>query len=806
MFKEDIQQPEDSIDYQKWIKRIAKRWYWILLSTIIGTAIALYIYKSATRVYEFQATIMLKGSPSQLNIFDRDFARTSQLSSFRSEYVSYLNQSIMLGLRSNVHRTVETLDFNVHFFRKSRFNSSEIYPLTPYTVTIDSTHPQALGVDYELIEAPGGALQLKATGKKVVLHDFAAGESIVKYPSIDETITVNTTGLVKTNYCAFHIVKNPAIDSLRNQQLNRLPQSVAQQYEAKMAANTGNDKVFFRFYSNSQLTKGFASIKVEEVEKYATTANVKLRTTLPFKGKAFLNRHLDHWLERELEQKNLQAVKTLHFISQQLVVTQDTLNQLKRRMESFRRNHDVILLEQQLQDLYQDRLTTEDELLKLRTLRQQLLQVKQYVELRSTDAEMIVPEVVGLNSEGLTNAVMKLMELRAKLYPLQLKLKEGNPVYEELKREETTQLGIVREALSQLEKHTNASIQLETQRLKEFIARQNALPALEQEFLELKRTYDLNDKLFNLLRTRKVETEVMKAAAISDTQVLEYTAGGTQVSPKKYILVFGFLGGMALPIAIIVLLSFMDVKINDDEDVHRLTTLPILGHIIRNDLDTPLVSYDHPAAPITETFRALRSSFNYILRGEQPQVILVTSSSAGEGKSFCALNMAGLYAMAGKKTALLGFDLRKHGLNNYLDMHRKAGITDVLIGHKTIDQVVINYRPNLDILMAGSVPPNPSDLIESDATRQFIDSLKERYEYIVIDTSPVGLVTDALPLAAMADINLFVIRPGTSIKKALEPTLYQLEKSGVSRIGLVMNAVDPAERHVSYGYGYSSTT
>lgn len=801
---EEIFIEDKPIDYRKWGKRITKQWAWIALSTFIGVAIAYYVYMSSARVYEFNATIMLKGTPSQLNIFDRDFARTSQMASFRSEYVSYLNQSIMLGLHSNVMRTIETLDFNVHFYTKSRFNASEIYPYTPYTVTIDSSRLQGLGVEYEVEELENGQLQLKARGKSVMLYNFKQGKSVVGYPAVNEVIAVEPDGTVRTNYCAFVIRKNVLIDSLRNEQLLLLPDTLAQRYMQSLQQMDGNKVVYFRLLNNLQVANRFSAIEVKEVEKYATTAHVILRTTSPHKGKAFLNRHLDHWMERELEQKNQQAVKTLHFINQQLQVTQDSLIYIKRRIEGFRRSNDVIHLELQLNDLFEDRKATENQLEILRVSRRQLLQVKQYVEMRSADAELIAPVVVGLNMDGLTKEVMKLMEVRAKLYPLQSKEKDKNPYYQDLKREERTQLAIVRETLEELDRFSSESIRRTNERLQDLITQQFALPAKEQEYLELKRSYDLNDRMFNLLRTRKVETEVMKAAAISDTQVLEYSSDGRRVSPKKHILFLGLAGGLALPIAIIVLLALLDVKINDDEEVQWLTDLPILGHIIRNDQDTPLVCYDQPSAPITETFRALRTSFNYILRGEQPRVILVTSSSAGEGKSFCALNIAGLYAMAGKQTVLLGFDLRKHGLNNYLDLHTKAGITDVLIGHKTIDEVIVNYRPRLDIMLAGSVPPNPSDLIESEATVNLIARLKERYEYVVIDTSPVGLVTDAIHLAAMADINLYLIRPGITFKKALEPTLYQLERSGITNIGLVMNAVNPAERHVNYGYGYSS--
>lgn len=777
---------EEKIDYLKWLLRFRKHWKWIAASVILGISFSWLYYQKATKIYEFHATIMLKGTPSQLNIFDRNFASSAAMSTFRSEYMGYLNQSIKLGLRSSVRRTVETLHFAAPIYAKTRFNRVDLYPNEPYAILMDSAELQALGVEFEIATNDKGQLLLHAKGDQVILHDFKTGKHISRYAGVDERIVVPADGWVRREYAAFRITKTaPSAET-----------------SALTGESTRELPVFFRFLSANQLTRHFASMEVKEVEKYATSATVTLRTIYKDKGKVFLDRHLDRWLEEELQEKTLTAVNTLRFINQQLDITRDSLNVIKRRIERFRREKDVILLERQLGDLYANRKQAEEELVQLKLSRDRLADLRLYIGQREANAELIVPVVTELNSEVLASAVIQLIETRSLLHGL--RGKEKNPYSANLEKEERTQLALVKEAIAELMRYTANEIRGTEKRLQGYVAEQFALPAMEQEYLELKRVFDLNDKMYNLLRTRKVETEVMKAAATPDSRVLEYASDGVQVAPKKYILLGGVLGGLAVPVAIIIVIGLMDVKINDDEDVHRLTTHPILGHILRNDQNQPLVTYDYPAIPLTETFRALRSSFNYVLQGEPAQLIVVTSSNAGEGKSFCAMNLAGLYAMAGKRTVLLGFDLRKHGLNNYLDVHRKPGITEVLIGHKTLEEVTMNFRPNLDIVFAGTTPPNPSDLIESEATRELITTLRGRYDYIIVDTSPAGLVTDALPLAQLADLNLYVVRPGVSLKKVLEPTLHQLEKSGVKRIGIVMNAVNPAERHVSYGYGYTS--
>lgn len=793
---------EGRIDYRKWLVRIGRQWKWLVLSVVLCTAVAWWTYQSATRVYEYQATIMLKGSPSQLNIFDRNFASSSQLGSFGAEYRGYLNQSIRLGLRSSVLRTVETLGFNVHFYTKSRYRETELFPEEPYVVKMDLTHPQPLRADFEVVKQPDGSLLLHVKGEKVVLHDFAERKHLVYYPDIDETIKVPADGVVKTKYCSFVIRPNTELQLLNDERDAWLGMDETDTDKKE----TSTQPVFFRFYTHNQLAGLFRNLNVKEVEKYATTAVVTLRTSSPNKGRVFLNQHLDRWLLEEMEQKNLTAVNTLQFINQQLEVTRDSLELIKAKIEDFRRNNDVILLEEQLSEIYTGRKQVEEELTDLRNTQQRLVQLKQYIATRASDAELMAPVVMGLNSEALQGAVMKLMDIRSRLYSMQSREKDTNPYVEDLRKEERTQLAIVDEALKQLESHNAQAMRQTERRLQGYIGEQNALPAMEQEYLELKRTFDLNDKLYSLLRTRKVETEVMKASSTADSKILEYATEGRQVSPSPLIVAAGLVAGLALPIAIIILLTLLDVKVHDEEEVKRLVQHPVLGYIIRNDLDSPLVTYDYPASPVTETFRALRSSFNYLLRGRQPQVVVVSSSASGEGKSFVALNMAGLYAMAGRRTVLLGFDLRKHGLKEYLDIPLNRGISEVLIGSHTLEEVVTRCRENLDVITAGTLPPNPSDLIDSENTALLLEQLKQIYEIIVIDTSPVGLVTDALPLARMADINLFVVRPGHTLKKALAPTFHQLEKSGVATIGMVLNALDPAEQHVSYGYGYTPRT
>jgi capsular exopolysaccharide synthesis family protein len=250
-----------------------------------------------------------------------------------------------------------------------------------------------------------------------------------------------------------------------------------------------------------------------------------------------------------------------------------------------------------------------------------------------------------------------------------------------------------------------------------------------------------------------------------------------------------------------VLIQFLNNKIQSEEDITEITNLPIIGHIVMSEEGKQMVTMYHPRAPITEAFRALRTSFDYIVKGKGHKVIMFTSSTSGEGKTLCALNLAGVLAMAGKKTILLGFVLRKPRLGEYTGIASREGITSFLIGQGQIDDLIGSYLPNLDIMLSGATPPNPADLIDTDFTEELFRKLKERYEYIVVDTSPVGLVTDALILSRHSDLNIYVIRPKFTVKPVFENTLAQMGKSNLSKLGLLVNGIVPVKNR--YGYGYS---
>ncbi len=241
--------------------------------------------------------------------------------------------------------------------------------------------------------------------------------------------------------------------------------------------------------------------------------------------------------------------------------------------------------------------------------------------------------------------------------------------------------------------------------------------------------------------------------------------------------------------------------IQNTDDIAKLTDLPIIGQIIHNQKAEPDVVLKHPKSVIAEAFRRVRLRLEFLSGEIKNPIIAVSSSMPGEGKTFCALNIASVYAISGKRTILLGFDLRRPGLNKILDMHQQTGISNYLIGQCPLDEIVKNVlHENLFVISSGDIPPNPSELISSDKTRQFLADLRSQFDVIIIDTPPMGIVSDPYLIARQADVLIFLARENYSIRDVFLQSMHAIHDEGLQHVGILLN--DQMVQHRRYGYRY----
>jgi tyrosine-protein kinase Etk/Wzc len=335
------------------------------------------------------------------------------------------------------------------------------------------------------------------------------------------------------------------------------------------------------------------------------------------------------------------------------------------------------------------------------------------------------------------------------------------------------------------------------------------LPSTERQLINIQRDFNINDKIYAFLLQKRAEAGITKASNAPDNQRLDMAMpeNAIRIKPNysiNYMMALA-IGGI-LPLILLILIEYFNSRIVDRNVIEQLTSAPLLGSVGHNEKLFELPVFENPKSALAESFRALRANLQYFMKSEKNNVIAVSSTVSGEGKTFCAANLAAILAMASRKTLLVSLDLRKPKVHRIFKLDNSTGISSYLAGITPLEKVIFpTYIQNLFVAVSGPVPPNPAELIESAPMMNFINSLKQQYDYIIIDTPPVAIVTDALLLKEMVDIYVFVVRHGFSDKQVLKLIENLYTKRGITNLALIVNDVLTKgyfNYNSSYGYGY----
>jgi tyrosine-protein kinase Etk/Wzc len=330
----------------------------------------------------------------------------------------------------------------------------------------------------------------------------------------------------------------------------------------------------------------------------------------------------------------------------------------------------------------------------------------------------------------------------------------------------------------------------------------NNLPNIEKELINIQREFQLNDAIYTFLLTKRSESQIARASNSPDYEIVDPSklSSAMQVSPKKQMIyISAFFLGLMIPIGVVMLLSAFDDSINDKRDLEKLSSYPILGTIARNEKRSMLPIVEYPKSMIAESFRSVRTSLQFFHKGQPKKKVLVTSSMSGDGKTFIAMNLASAFSYFGKKTLLLEFDLRNPKIAEYLHINGEKGLSSYLINDARLEDIIQKTDiKNLDVIPTGQVPPNPVELIASDNTQHLIEILESIYDYIVIDTPPIGVVTDSFLIMDHSDANIFAVRLNYTNKKLYSSIVRDLEQKEIPNIAVIINDDEEKAQSVYY--------
>ena len=525
---------------------------------------------------------------------------------------------------------------------------------------------------------------------------------------------------------------------------------------------------------------------------------------------AYLNATVEELQAFELDQKGETATNTLAFIDTQIGQIATRLKGSSEVLEEFRAAHLIVDIGAESQQIIERYVELEQEFAALELEQTYYRYIQKFLGEQSNYAALSLPTMTSFNDPLVLSLITKLVEQSGQLNRYNYALESSNPAVTELKKQlaytKQSLLNATTNALASSEilaKDLSARIQAARQRIEK-------LPKVEQRYADIQREYELHAGQYEMLLQKRAEAGILRASQLPDTRVLDpaLDRGQAPIGPKRSILILAacMLGGM-IPAGLALGVDALSTKVHTRQDLEQISNLPIAATVVNSTHVSNLVVLEKPRAIVSEMFRSLRSSLRFFVKDALPgkgQVIAVTSSVSGEGKTFIATNLASVLSIGGKRAVIVGMDLRKPKVHDDFAMGNRKGLSTLLSGESKLDEVLQNTEyKGLDLLPSGVVPPNPSELILHDRFRQLIEELKSRYDYVVLDTPPVGIISDLFQVVDMLDGIVYVVRSGYTQKSALEFMNEQYRAGRVSNIAMVLNAVEKRKGYgYQYGYGY----
>ncbi|RED96156.1 GumC family protein [Marinoscillum furvescens] len=755
---------EETIDIKGFLFRLLGIWKWILLSVFVCLAVAFLVNRYQTPKYQVKGSLLIDEDQQ-----DMSAAVMEELDFFASS-VNIENEIAILKSYSLTRAVVDSLALFVTIEKLGNVRDSELY-----------------GPDVPL---------LVAFAERPADH-----QPITLLAKVNEDLTLTLKGGPKALGDQEEITYQPG-EPLTTEELTL---SIRLNPETNWQEQIGTT-FRIKIQNTEEFTKELQeNITIASLNKDASIVEIKQEAAQAKKAQDIIATLMNLYIHRELELKMETATKTIAFIDDQLTDIQDALYSAEMQLENFRSDNKILDISQEgvaiytrLQELEKEAANTDLQL----SYYEYLLN---YLNTTNPTGSVVSPSTAGISDASLNSLVLQLNELENQLILAESSASEINPQVKQLKAQIQAVLKAMRENVRNLRNTTNIlkeDLQLQIEDTEREL---NRLPASERQLLNIQRRFNLNDDLYVYLQQKRAESGIAKASAVASSKIIDPPLVYEQTQPKKLLnYALGIFFGGFIPIVVLILRDYFVTSVQSAQEIEKKTDLPLLTTIGLSHHDTELVMAEKPRSVVAEGFRTLRASLTFLT--EKPiQTIMLTSFGSGDGKTFNSINTAIMMAKTGKKTILLGLDMRKPKIFDSFGVSNDVGASNVLVGNKNLKEVIHHTSvENLDFISSGPVPPNPNELILREAFADMMATLKDRYDCIIIDSPPVGLVSEGFELAKHADCVLFVVRHQKTPKIALNHVEKLREKQLLHNMGIVYNGIDFKKGSRRYGYGYGS--
>ncbi|HLP74151.1 MAG TPA: polysaccharide biosynthesis tyrosine autokinase [Bacteroidales bacterium] len=770
----------------KKISELLRRNYKLFIFCIFSAILLAFAYnRFAKPVYKVSASILIKEKNEQqtgggANV--TDFLNSSLF----GRNINFQNELWVLKSSPVLDQTIRNLNLEVQYYEKKVFQYMDVYHQSPFRVLFLADHPQPLGVNFKLKFFSKEAFHLEAEGKNVSFYNFENEHfthtrdkwsivrngvlgKLIETPDLAFVITADSSNSVPINLSASYsfVIKN----------INKLSNEIGPALEFKV------------------------------VDRLATVIEISMVSESLQRGRDVINELMSVYSDQNLERKNHIASITIDYIEKQLDEISDSLSMTEDNLQRFRSSNQLLNITEQATGISEQYMNLQNQMAELVSRKRYYDYVADYLSKNDDFSNMIVPASLGLQDPLLSSLMAELIAAQAQRGNLIRNNQEKNPLVQKLGIQIENVKKTISDNITSVGKTTSISIEELEKRITKIETEISRLPLTQRRLGNIERKYRLNDAIYNYMLEKRAEAKITKASNLPDQVVIEPAkmVGVAPVSPNKrvnYIIALFF--GFVIPLGLVTLKDSLNTRIGGQEDVTSLTNEPVLGKILHNQHKTNNVMFEYPKSNIAESFRALRTNLDFYVRGGHKKIILVTSSLEREGKSFISQNLAMSYAQLGRKTILVDFDLRKPSrLFNTRD-DQNEGLSSYMINCTKLESIILKSpHPNLDYINAGVLPPNPVELIALEKTEKLLSLLKDAYDIVVLDTTPLAQVTDAYLLIEHAELKVIVVRQNYSPKKVFSVIMKDLLQKRVRNVCIVLNDNRVYNDQYGYGYGYN---
>ncbi len=767
------------------VKAVRLKYFYIACIALF-TIIAFLSNKYANKVYEVSATISpVQTNPSAL-LSSNNLLVGIESFQKNKDVEDEVNNLKSFGL---VYSTLRNLNFEVGYFveKDNLFKqTTELYPNSPFTVNIDKSHIQPINTKFYFDILNDSTFRLTSSQKNVILYNY-----------VDNLIVGENNDLNIDTICRFNeTVSNKYFKFSVSLSKEYLPT----QFESQ-------DHYYFTFQHLDYLAKMYLSgLKVKPVSVLASIISVEFRGQNIDKIIDFLNNYLNSFVESNLAKKNKIAVSTINFIDSQISQISDSLVLSESKLRNYRSDNQVMDLSFQGQRLYEQMTQIETDRANLEIQERYYNYVINYLKTNKDMSGVVPPSSMNVTDPIMNQLITDLLALNSQRSGILSNSNEKNLFLGQIENKITLQKQTILEHVTNNLNTLSLSLNELNYRSNKLSREISKLPKTELNMVGIQRKFNLNDVIYTFLLQKRSEAAITLASNYPDYEILEPARKITSEtkSPKKglnYLLSL-FLGLM-IPTIYIFIKDFFNEKITSIHDMEFLLNGSILGNIYHNNQKSEAVVINSPKSAISESFRYLRSNLFNKLKSEHSKVILITSSQPRDGKSFISFNMAASIAAVGYKTIIIDCDLRKPTLHLKFKEENTVGLSNYILKDSSSNEIIRKtFIDNLYFIPAGPILPNPSEMIESDIFDELISYLRKEYEYILIDTAPLGLVADATLMIKYAAQILLITRINYTRKDIFSEVVNILQTNKINNVNVIYNDVSintsPYKHYTNY--------